>query len=59
MRVESIKDAFNEILKSLRQFDKKKKQPEKTKIKVKVTSGMSVEVKYLEGQVTANQSEPG
>lgn len=56
-RVESIDDAFKELLKSFRQFDTP--QPKKRRTKVKVTPGKSVEVKDFEGQVTADQSELG
>lgn len=45
------------ILKSLRQFDTL--QLKKAKTEVKITPGMNVEIKDIEGQVKADQSELG
>lgn len=56
LSVDSIDDAFKEMLKSVRQFDAP--QPKKIRTKVKLTPLKSVEVKECEGQVTKNKNEP-
>lgn len=54
--METIDDAFKDMLKSLRQFEIP--QSKKRRTKVLVTPANSVEVGDFEGQLTADQSKP-